>query len=201
MPFRGFGSWCTIAGAGVVATVLGGCTTVETQSFRTTGNTAVDSAYVATDADFSQYDRLLVDEMGIFFPDHAGLSAGELDRIRQIFRRSFSARLSGYDITREPGPDMLRVTASLVDLREAEYADVSNLRRDLRDIALPGKLLFLMELRDSGNDRVLARAADSQVAPRFSTGSGGSTDWRAVEEAADHWAGLFRNFLDQNLGP
>ena len=177
---------------------LGACTTVETQSFRTTGNSNVDSAYIATDADFSQYDRLLVDEMGIFFPDNVAMSAEELDRIRQIFRESFQARLTGYDITQQPGPDMLRVTASLVDLRDAEYGDVSNMRRDLRDIAMPGKLLFLMELRDSGTDQVLARAADSQVAPRFAS-AGGDTDWNSVEDAAGHWAGLFRNFLDQNL--
>ena len=193
LPGRAVGAVCGLI-------LLTACTTVETQSFRTTGNTNVDSAYIATDADFSQYDRLLVDEMGIFFPDDAGLSAAELDRIRQIFRETFSARLTGYDITRQEGPDMLRVTASLVDLRDAAYGDISNMRRDLRDIALPGKLLFLMELRDSGSDQVLARAADSQAAPRFASGGSGATDWVAVEEAASHWADLFRGFLDQNLG-
>ena len=174
-----------------------GCTTVETQSFRTAGNANVDSAYISTDADFGQYDRLLVDEMGIFFPQSVAMSEDELDRIRQIFRDSFRAELEGYDITQSPGPEMLRVSASLVDLREASYGDVPNLRREIRDAARPGELLFLMELKDSGTDRVLARAGDSQVAPRFAAGE---TDWTAVEKAAQHWAVLFRNFLDQNLG-
>ena len=198
MPIRPSRNWTFTVCVSLSLACLGGCTTVETQSFRTTGNTNVDSAYIATDADFSQYDRLLVDEMGIFFPDDVALSAIELDRIRQIFRESFQAELTGYDITRDDGPGMLQVTASLVDLRDAAYGDVSNMRRDLRDIAMPGKLLFLMELRDSSSDQVLARAADSQVAPRFAAGE---TDWGAVENAAGHWAALFRNFLDQNLGP
>ncbi len=177
--------------------VAAGCSTVETQSFRTTGNANVDSAYISTDADFSQYDRLLVDEMGIFFPQSVAMSGEELERIRQIFRESFRAELVGYDITQSPGPGMLQVTASLVDLRAATYGEVPNLRREIRDAARPGELLFLMELKDSGTNRVLARAGDSQEAPRFAAGE---TDWEAVEKAAQHWAALFRNFLDQNLG-
>lgn len=200
MHFRPTISPARMALIAISGILLSACTTVETQSFRTTGNPDIDSAYIATDADFSRYDRLLVDEMGIFFPDNVALSADELDRIRQIFRGSFQAQLTGYDITRDAGPGMLRVTASLVDLRDAAYGDISNMRRDLRDIAMPGKLLFLMELRDSSSDQVLARAADSQVAPRFASASNGDTDWGAVEDAAGHWAALFRNFLDQNLG-
>lgn len=199
MPLRPKSSPATQALVALSAFLLTACTTVETQSFTVSGNPNIESAYIADGADFSHYDRLLVDEMGIFFPDNVAMSTDELDRIRQIFRESFQSRLTGYDITRQAGPGMLRVTASLVDLRGAAYGDVSNMRRDLRDIAIPGKLLFLMELRDSGSDEVLARAADSQVAPRFASAGNGGTDWDAVENAAGHWAALFRNFLDQNL--
>jgi predicted metalloendopeptidase len=180
--------------------LISACTTVETQSFRTTGNSNVDSAYIATDADFSKYNRLLVDDMGIFFPDSVQMSEGELARIRQIFRESFEKELTAYEITQEPGPGMLRITASLVDLRGAMYADIPNMRREMRDIAQPGALLFLMEMKDSGTDQVLARAGDSASAPQFSTGSNGETDWESVEAAAQRWAALFRGFLDQNLG-
>ena len=180
--------------------ILVACTTVETQSFRVTGNADIDSAYIATDADFSQYDRLLVDDMGIFFAEGVRMPEEDLARIRQIFRESFMKELTEYEITREPGPGMLKVTASLVDLRGATYVEISNLRRDMRDAARPGALLFLMELRDSGSDRVLARAGDSETAPRFASGENRETDWTAVESAARHWAALFRTFLDQNLG-
>jgi hypothetical protein len=47
---------------------------------------------------------------------------------------------------------------------------------------------------------VLARAADSAQAPAFATAAGTGTDWPSVEQAARHWAALFREFLDQNLG-
>jgi len=179
--------------------LLSACTTVETQSFRATGNSNVDSSYIATDADFSQYNSLLVDDMGIFFPESISMSDDELARLRQIFRESFSKELTGYEITQEPGPGMLKISASLVDLRNATYADIPNMRSDMRDAARPGTLLFLMEMKDSGTDRVLARAADSQSAPKFATTSSSETDWGSVEIAAQRWAALFRGFLDQNL--
>jgi len=180
--------------------MLAACSTVETQTFRASGNPNIDSSYVADDANFGAYNRLLVDDMGIFFPTSAGLPDSELARIRQIFRESFLSELDGYDITQEPGPDMLRVSASLVDLRNAAISDLPNMRTELRNAARPGSLLFMMELKDSGSDRVLARAADSEQAPRFRSNENQSTDWAAVEAAAQHWAALFRTFLDQNLG-
>lgn len=38
-----------------------GCTTVTTQSFRATGNTNVEASYIATDADFGRYSRMIGD--------------------------------------------------------------------------------------------------------------------------------------------
>jgi len=180
--------------------LISACTTVETQSFRVTGNSNVDSAYIATDADFSKYRRLLIDDMGIFFPETHQMSATDLARLRQIFREAFIQELTHYEITQEPGPGMLQVTASLVDLRGSMYTDIPDLRNDMQDIAKPGALLFLMELKDSGTGQVLGRAGDSTSAPQFASGSNEDTDWDTVEKAAQRWATLFRNFLDQNLG-
>ncbi len=75
-----------------------------------------------------------------------------------------------------------------------------SLRSELRDIVSHGEILFLMEMRDSESNAVLARAADSAQTPTFATSEGDTTDWTSVEDAAQHWATLFRQFLDQNLG-
>jgi hypothetical protein len=136
--------------------------------------------------------------MGIFFPAGVSMQSTDLERLRQAFRDAFVAELDGYRITREPGPTTMAVQASLIDLRGGAAADVSSLRREIRDLAKPGSLVFLMELKDSQTNRILARAADRATAPPLATGS--NTDWEAVDEAAAHWANLFREFLDQNLG-
>lgn len=174
------------------------CTTVETQSFRNTGSPNVKAAYLATDADFGKYDRLTAEDMGIYFPDDAAPSRDDQQRTRQIFRDAFLSELKDYQIVDGPGPTTLMVQATLIDYRNARSVNASSVRRELRDIVEPGALLFLMELKDSESGRTLARAADSASAPAFSSLDSG-TDWTSVESAANRWATLFRQFLEENL--
>ena len=182
------------------AVLVSACSTVETQSFRVNPDSNVESAQVATDADFSRYDRLHAVEMGIFFPQGAETSAEDLQRIRETFRSAFLAELEGYSIVTEPGPGAMTVQATLIDFRAAARSDTMSVRSELRDIAAPGKIVFLMEMRDSVSNRVLARAADSARTPVIADEAGETTDWAGVEAAAGHWALLFRSFLDENLG-
>jgi hypothetical protein len=183
----------------IASLTLAGCSTVETQSFNASDAGNVESAYIAVDADFSKYSQLLADEMGIFFPTDSGTPPQDIQRIRQIFRTAFIDELQGYAIVNTPGPSTMRVQASLVDLRNSSTGTLMSLSREVRDIASNGELLFLMEMRDSETNAILARAADSARAPTFATSENVATDWSSVEAAAQHWAALFRNFLDQNL--
>jgi hypothetical protein len=179
---------------------ISGCSTTETQSFQVSQNANVESAQIATDADFGAYSRLQAVDMGIFFPQGAVTSAEDVQRIRNVFRTAFLGELAGYDIVTEPGPGTMAVQATLIDFRNAEYEDVMSVRKELRDAAAPGKIIFLMEMRDSVSGRILARAADSARTPSIADEEGETTDWTGVEEAAAHWASLFRQFLDQNFG-
>lgn len=188
--------WIALALAGLLSSA---CTTTSTQSFNVPKNSKVEASYIAVDADFGKYDRLFASDMGIFFPTDAAPSIEDQQRTRQIFRKAFLAELQGYRIVRTAGPTALNVQATLIDYRNASGADVPNVRRELKNIARPGAIMFLMELKDSESDKVLARAADSASAPAFSTSAGTSTDWTAVETAAARWAKLFRQFLDDNL--
>jgi hypothetical protein len=181
-----------------VCLVAVACTTVTTQSFKVTDSPNVEAVYLATDADFGKYDRLTAEEMGIYFPQDAAPSEDDQQRTRQIFREAFLGELTDYQIVDKKGPTTLAVQATLVDFRKAAYVDATTVRRELRDIVEPGALLFLMELKDSKSGMVLARAVDSASAPAFSSTVSG-TDWTSVEMAADRWAKLFRQFLDENL--
>jgi hypothetical protein len=176
------------------------CSTVETQSFTVAKTSNVESAYMAVNADFSKYDQLLIDEMGIFFPNDSYTPAEDIKRIRQIFRSAFIYELRGYTIVDTATPNTMNVQASLIDLRNSSSGTLMSLSREIRDIASHGELLFLMEMRDSESSAVLVRVADSAQTPTFATSEGIATDWTSVEEAAQHWAALFRNFLDKYLG-
>jgi hypothetical protein len=180
---------------------LAGCASVqvESQSFRVNNDSQIESAQVATDAEFGQYRQLLATELGIYFPQSQSTTAADINRIRQIFRSAFIAELDGYTVVDEAGPSTMAVEASLIDMRTAVSGQIPQMRQEVREIAQPGTIVFLMELRDSVNNRVLARAADSAKAPTISTGAGVETDWASIESAAQHWAELFRIFLDENF--
>lgn len=180
--------------------MLSACSTVETQSFMVGKGSQVESAQIAVGADFSKYDRLQAADMGIFFPSGTSLGDEDLKRLRQTFRDAFITELEGYSVSREPGPTTMRVEASLIDLRGSTSNAAMSMRSDLRDLASAGSLVFLMEMKDSESGQILARAADSAKAPAFGTNEDSQTDWQAVDEAAAHWALLFRKFLDENLG-
>ena len=192
-----FGALAALVAA---ASISGGCVTeTTTQSFRVVDNGNVESSYIATDADFGKYKALLGKDMGIYYPSGVPLTPEDIHRIRQIFRSAFLSELKDYTIVTTPGPDVLSVEASLIDMRSGTYSAVPNMRSDLGDIGKPGELVFLMELKDSTSNYVLGRAADSAKAPSIATGDGRATDWPAIEDAAKHWSALFRQFLDQNL--
>lgn len=183
----------------LVAAFTAACTTVERRSFTVRKDAQVESAQIATNADFGRYDSLLAEDAGIYFPESAPTSADDQQRIRRIFRAAFLDELEGYTITDRPGPRTMAVQATLIDMRASGGAEALEMRPDLRDMARPGALVFLMELKDSTTGSVLARAADSAQAPVLATAAGTETDWGSVESAAKHWAMLFRQFLDRNL--
>lgn len=187
------------ATAMALAVLTSACTTTTTQSFNVTRNPRVEASVIAVDADFGRYDRILASDMGIFFPEDAAPSDADQERTRQIFRKAFLGELVGYEIVREKGPTTLEVQPTLIDLRNATSPELPGMRRELREIARPGAIIFLMELKDSKSGKILARAADSASAPAFSTSTATLTDWGAVENAAARWARLFREFLDGNL--
>ena len=105
-----------------------GCTTVTTESFRVVQDTQVESASIATDADFSQYDTLHAEDMGIFFPRDAAPSSDDIQRLRQIFREAFLSRLGNYRIADRPGPGTMTVQATLIDLRESSGGAMMDMR-------------------------------------------------------------------------
>lgn len=183
----------------VTILLISGCTTVTTQSFKVTESPNVEASFIATDADFGKYDRLTTEGMGIYFPTNAAPSVDDQKRTRQTFREAFLGELTDYQIVEDKGPTTLLVQATLIDFRNATGSDVPSVRRELQDIARPGALLFLMELKDSVTGKTLARAADSASSPAFSTSSDSRTDWSSVESSAERWAKLFHQFLDENL--
>jgi hypothetical protein len=183
------------------ALVAAACTTTTYESFRPVQNPNVDIAYVASNADFSKYRRLMVEEMGIFYPTQAAPSEADIQRVRSAFQQAFRTQIQAYEVVTRPSADTIKVRASLVDLRNATFSDLPDISRDVNQILEPGKLTFMIEMRDSSSDALLLRAADTEKSPQIDLAEDGSANADEVNAAAEHWAQLFRNFLDTNLQP
>jgi hypothetical protein len=84
----------------LLALTFAGCGSVETQSFQVSQNSNVEAAQIATDADFTSYDRLHAVDMGIFFPQGADTSPDDVQRIRDIFITTLSVTYVG--LTEKP---------------------------------------------------------------------------------------------------
>ena len=187
------------AAAGLIVVAMTACNTVEVEKFNKLPDSKVDAAYVKSGVDFGRYHSLLAEPMDIYYPDGAEPpSPEELARIRSIFRRNFLAEIgTDFPIVSSPGPRVLRVRASLVDLKTRTVSiDAGQFRGRLGPMLEPGRLTFLMELMDSQSGETLARAADEEK-----TGQAGSAgdQWSQIDAAAHGWAVAFRAFLDDNL--
>jgi len=193
------------AGIVLIATtvmLLDACsTTTIVEPFYRPEGARVEQAYISPDADFSVYSKLLAQPLEIYYPtDAPAPSEDELSRLRQIFRDAFLGELADdYEIVAEPGPDVLTVLAQIVDLKVTGPLGTFESTGRLRQLVTKGQLTFLMEVRDSLTDRVLARAGETEEGEATSL-TEEEASWAEVEVAAQRWAGLFRSWLDENLG-
>jgi hypothetical protein len=185
--------------AAIAMSCLGACSTTTYESYRPVKNAKTDIAYVAASADFSKYSRLLGEEMGIFYPTHVEVSDEDLARVRVAFREAFLAQLTDYEIVDKPAKDVLKISASLVDLRGTAADRLPQLSRDINEILRPGKLTFVIEMSDSVSGNAILRAADTERSPAIDLPEDGSAPSDEVRAAAEYWAELLRNFLDKNM--
>ena len=62
-----------------------------------------------------------------------------------------------------------------------------------------GRLSFFMELTDSMTGEVLGRAGDEEKDVDEVVPFDAQRDWGRAEVAAQGWAAMFKDFLDENL--
>ncbi len=101
-------------------------------------------------------------------------------------------------LVQEPGPDVLRVRAQIIDLKLTGAVGSFEPTGRLRELVAKGQLTFLMEVSDSLTDHVLGRAGETEDGTSTSL-SAEEASWAEVEAAADRWATMFRIWLDNNI--
>jgi hypothetical protein len=168
-----------------------------------------DTVYAVPGVSLARYQRVMLDSVDLAFKldwqkRHPEINESDITRIRSqgaaVFYEIFSSvltRNNGYPLVTQPGPDVLRVTASITELDVAGAPDGKGGTRMY--VVSPSDLTMLMELRDSTTGALLARAIDRdkgravgnlQVADAVSNSA-------EARRALELWAGLLRGALDR----
>ena len=112
-----------------------------------------------------------------------------------MFYEIFSAALSrqhGYPLTTQPGPDVLRITATITELDLAATPGTAGTQH--MHVVSPADLTLLMELRDSQSGALLVRAIDKEKGRTFGnlTVEDAVSNSAEARRALEMWAGLLR---------
>jgi hypothetical protein len=191
--------WATTAALGTAG--LAACTsTTIVEPFYRPPTAQVEYVALSANADFSVYRSIQLTPLGIYYPENVPQPpASDLDQLRQYFREAFLAEIGDdYRIVDTTGPEVLRVTAQIIDLKIVGAGGTYEPSARLREVVAAGELTLVMELQDSVTERALVRAADTTSTANPAATSR-EADWDNVRQAAERWAEMFRRFLDMNL--
>ncbi len=173
----------------------------------------IDMAYALPGATLSGYSKVMIGPIGVRFhkdwkPKVAGttrnLSSSDQQRIRQdvakIVYDAFVEELKkgGYSIVAEPGRDVLRVQAAIINLY-ITAPDVMTPGRTKVYTVSAGEMTLLAELADSETGEVIARVLDRYQARSTANFQLSSRVSNASEarNAASNWAKILRGELDK----
>ena len=183
-------------------------------------NPVVGVAFRKPDMDLTQYSRFMLDPVTVAYQKDPGntrnsmggmgdsnfaLTPSQMERFRGWFQESVTEALTendGYELTTEPGPDVMRIKAYLIDL----VVRVPTQRMGRQDTYTRsyGEVSLILELYDSESGEVLLRAGDRRDPTRNTDSSLASVRPNFVrsdvERMFDHWSELLRERLDVFTG-
>ncbi len=180
-----------------------------------------DSSYkyvwVKPDADFASYQGIIFGAVEVHYKrktrgtrysstsTNFALTKHQTDNLKRALRDAFIAELTRdefYRLVDEPGPDVMLIEVSIIDLIVKVPTQGSNITQQTF-ASSTAEMTLLMELRDSLSGEILARVADRQDAnaPGFAMSndlyySNKVRDRSAVERVFKGWSKILRTRLD-----
>jgi len=186
---------------------------VSHDGLKLTKSKTVDVIYVRDGATLAGYRQVMLDPVQVAFDKNwtrepREVSANDRERIRkdlaEEFRRVFTEELEengGYEIVEVAGPDVLRVSAAIVDLY-ITAPDTRSAGRSKTFTVSSGRMTLIAELRDAESGAILGRVADKKEASthgsfQWTTRASNVSDARRILRS---WAGVLRKGLDSARG-
>jgi len=179
----------------------------------------MDAAYLLPGADFRTYTKVMIDPTEVAFQkdwqkrinNNRRLSDrvddAQAQKILAAARANFDDVFvdeftkAGYTIAKEPGPDVLRVSTSVVDLY-INAPDTMSAGRSYSFTTEAGEATLILEVRDSLSGALMGRAVDrretrSSAGMQMTTSVTNQVEFRALFR---QWAGIAARGLEELKG-
>jgi hypothetical protein len=172
----------------------------------------IDAAYLAPDADFRPYTKVMIDPSEAAFErdwvrdynrDAMGLSGRITDSeatralqevqagLNEAFVEAYTA--AGYQVVTTPGPDVLRLRSGVLNLT-VSAPDQNTATRGRRYSEDAGSATLVVEMRDSLSGAILGRAVDGRVIDDNS-----SIQWRTRSSNRADFSRQFRQWAELSV--
>ncbi len=186
--------------------------------------------YVDSTADFSKYNKLLVDRIKIFFmedSEYKGIDPDELKALTDYFYEAINKAMGDtYPMVTEVGPDVLRLRVAITDLVPNNVAaSVTTLlvpflwvadagtgvaTGDAGGTVFTGQATLELEVLDSVSSKQLGARIETETGQKYNYAHGIATGvkgyihsyskWAYTKKAMDDWAQLLRKRIDEVHG-
>ena len=176
-----------------------------------------DAAWVKPDFDLTPYKKIMIVSAGASFKKlkpvnqfqarnetEFPVSAANQQKFKDVMKEEFVKELSKlkrYQIVDKPGPDVLLLVGSVIDVVSNVPPDVDTAKFAGRGgvyLTSVGDATLVLELRDSQSNEVLGRAADRRAAESpFAFEVNNVTAWTQVHLLAQAWASTLRKRLEE----
>jgi hypothetical protein len=179
----------------------------------------VDAAWVKPTFDLTPYKKLMVVSQGIAFRKLEPVSDFQArnetqfpvkeenkERLSRELKTAFEtelAKLERYELVSAPGPDVLLLVGTIIDVVSNIPPDIDSARFGRGGVYLTsvGEATLVMELRDSESGEILGRVADRRAAESpFAFEVNNVTAWTEVRRLGSYWASLLRRRLEEIEG-
>ncbi len=186
--------------------------------------------YQEPKTDFSQYNKLMVERIKVWFKEDAeykGIDPAEIKELTDYFHKAIVEAVGdNYPIVREPGPDVLRLRIAMTDLvPNKPSASLVTLVVPFLWVAeagsgvatdeagstpFVGEVTIELEALDSQSNRQIAAFIERKIGLKYHWTEGVATaatdylkaysTWAYTKQAMDHWAQAIRDHLDKAHG-
>ena len=163
--------------------------------------------YISPEADFSAYDKVMIDPVTIWTEGDSKMSKVPREDLQELADYLFVALKTqleqDYTIVERPGPGVLHVKAAITDAKGSKVVldVISSAVPQLRTLTtvtklaadthlVVGKAAAEAEILDSLSGERLMAAVDERAGAKALRGAFGT--WNDVKEAYDYWANRLR---------